>query len=90
MKKLKQLAKSKVAQTRIFRSGNSLAIRLPKDFQMSPGSVLIFWKDGDLVIRTKPKPQTLVEMMSELKPFPDDVSVETIEDLPPKERNFEW
>ena len=90
MKKSKQLMKNKVAQTRVFRSGNSWAIRLPKDFHMNPGPVFIFWKDGDLVIRAKPKPKTLVEMMVELKPFPDDVSIGEIEDLPPQERNFEW
>ena len=36
---------------RVFKSGNSQAVRLPKEFQLDVKEVEIFQKDGDLVLR---------------------------------------
>ena len=36
---------------RVFKSGNSQAVRLPKDFKLDVSEVGVFQKDGDLVLR---------------------------------------
>lgn len=36
---------------RVFKSGNSQAVRLPKEYQLDVKEVGIFQKDGDLVLR---------------------------------------
>jgi len=36
---------------RVFKSGNSQAVRLPKEFQLDVKEVEVFQKDGDLVLR---------------------------------------
>lgn len=36
---------------RVFKSGNSQAIRLPKEFNLDVAEVCIFRKNGDLVLR---------------------------------------
>lgn len=41
--------------TKVFKLGNSQAVRLPKDFQVNSNEVEIFRRDGDIVIREKPK-----------------------------------
>jgi antitoxin VapB len=40
-----------MGRTKIFRSGNSQAVRLPKEFQLDAKEVTIFRQDGDLVLR---------------------------------------
>lgn len=40
--------------TKVFKSGNSLAVRLPKDFQFEVGDVEIFRRGDELVLR-KPR-----------------------------------
>lgn len=37
---------------RVFKSGNSQAVRLPKEFQLGVKEVRVFKKDGDLILRT--------------------------------------
>jgi antitoxin VapB len=36
---------------RVFKSGNSQAVRLLRDFNLDVGKVQVFWKDGDVVLR---------------------------------------
>jgi antitoxin VapB len=36
---------------RVFKSGNSQAVRLPRDFNLDVAKVMEFWKDGDVVLR---------------------------------------
>jgi antitoxin VapB len=36
---------------RVFKSGNSQAVRLPKEFKLAVAEVHVFRKDGDLVLR---------------------------------------
>lgn len=72
--------------TRIFKSGNSLAIRIPKSFDLhDQQEVEIFMRHGELVIRVVPT--NLADALTSLIPFPDDVKAE-IDDLPPQKRDF--
>ena len=73
--------------TRVFKSGNSLAVRIPKAFQLSDQQeVELFIRNNELIIRIVPK--NLAAALALLIPFPDDVLAEKIEDFPPQERDF--
>lgn len=71
--------------TRVFKSGNSQAVRLPKDFQFDSNEVEIF-KRGELVIRKTPK--NLAAAFNLLTNFPNDFFARGREDSAPQERDF--
>ena len=73
--------------TRVFKSGNSQAVRIPKEFQLDVKEVEIFSRDGELVIR--PKRKNLSEVLDILAGFSDDFMKDGREDLPPQERDFD-
>lgn len=72
--------------TKVFKSGNSQAVRLPKEFQLKSDIVLIFKKNGDIVIREKP--QNLAAAFEILTHFSEDFFAEGRQDTPPQERDF--
>jgi antitoxin VapB len=72
--------------TTVFKSGNSLAVRLPKDFHVSGNKVEIFRRKHDVVIREIPK--TLARAFELLTQLPDDFFAEGRNDTPPQERDF--
>lgn len=55
---------------RVFKSGNSQAVRLPKDFNLDVSEVSIFQKDGDLVLR--PLRKTWKDYFERGRRFSDD------------------
>lgn len=67
---------------RIFKSGNSQAVRLPAEFKLDVSEVQIFRKDGDLVLR--PLRKTWEDYFNRGRRFSDDFP-ETIEDMPLEE-----
>ncbi len=73
--------------TRVFKSGNSQAVRIPKELQLDVDEVEIFSRNGELIIR--PKQDSLEDVMDIFASFPDDFMKDGREDLPPQERNFE-
>ena len=44
-----------MATTKVFRSGNSQAVRIPKEFQLQTKEVEIFRRGDEIVLRPKPK-----------------------------------
>ena len=44
-----------IRTTRIFKSGNSQAVRLPKEFQFDTDEVEIFRRGDEVVLRKKPR-----------------------------------
>lgn len=72
--------------TKVFKSGNSMAVRLPKEFQIQSGTVEILKRDGEIIIREIPN--NLVSAFELLAAMPDDFYASGREDLPPQERNF--
>ncbi len=73
--------------TKVFKSGNSQAVRLPVDFQLDVDEVEILRRrNGDIVIRKMQK--NLSQVLSVLSQFPDDCFAAEREDLPPQERQF--
>ena len=50
---MRALNKSKNQFTRVFRAGNSLAVRIPKAFEIPEGEVVIEQRNGGLFINTQ-------------------------------------
>jgi antitoxin VapB len=72
-----------MAVAKVFKSGNSQAVRLPKEFRLSTEEVEIFRRGDDLVLREKPKNLARAfELMSQL---PEDL-LDGVDDPPPQER----
>ena len=72
---------------KIFKSGNSQALRLPKDFQFHCKEVEIFRRGKEIIIREKPK--NLKHAFELLANMPSDFFSHEREDSPPQERDFE-
>jgi antitoxin VapB len=67
---------------RVFRSGNSQAVRLPKEFRFKSKEVEIFRRGDEIVLREKPA--SLARAFHLIASLPDDI--ELPEDEPPQER----
>jgi antitoxin VapB len=72
-------------KARVFKSGNSQAVRLPKDFRFNVKEVEIV-RRGDEVILRAPKPD-LAEAFDALASMPDDFMAEGRFDSPPEDRD---
>ncbi|MGC3986439.1 MAG: type II toxin-antitoxin system VapB family antitoxin [Pseudorhodoferax sp.] len=70
---------------RVFQSGNSQAVRLPKEFRLDVDQVEIFRQGNDIVLRQSPPPATAVFDL--LASLPADFMAEGREDGPPQERD---
>jgi len=71
---------------RVFKSGNSQAVRLPMDFNLDVARVQVFWKDGDVVLR--PLKRTWQDYFDRGRKFSDDFP-DSIEDMA-LEENAPW
>jgi antitoxin VapB len=74
-----------MAMAKVFKSGNSQAIRLPKEFRLKVNQVELIRQGDDIVIR-EPKVRTVVSAFKALASMPDDFFAEGRIDLPPQER----
>jgi antitoxin VapB len=63
------------ARTRTFRSGNSEAIRLPRDVSFGEGVELVIVRSGD-VMTIYPAQRTIREMLARLNALPAPSSIE--------------
>ena len=84
-----------MTDTTVFQSGNSQAVRLPKEFRFKTKTVEIFRRGDEVVLREKPV--TMAEVLAGLPPLTDeDVAawdeVMAIVRAPqaPPERDFAW
>jgi antitoxin VapB len=73
-----------MATARVFRSGNSQSVRLPKEYRLEGTEVEIFRRDEEIVLREKA--EGLVRAFEILTALPDDFSPEGRDDTPPQER----
>lgn len=64
-----------VARSRTFRSGNSEALRLPKDVAFGPDIDLVLVRSGD-VLTIYPAASTIPEMLARLKALPPVRAIE--------------
>jgi antitoxin VapB len=74
-----------VARIRTFRSGNSQAVRLPKDIAFGEDVELIAVRSGD-VLTLYPASMSVAEMVKRLAVLPAPPSIEKREDLEFPER----
>ena len=65
---------------KVFRSGNSQAVRIPAEFQFDTNEVEIFQRDDELVLRKKA--QSLAPAFHLLASLPADFMVEREDSLP--------
>ena len=74
------------AKTRTFRSGNSEAVRLPKDAAFGEGVELVVVRSGD-VVTLYPAATSVPEMIARLDALPRPTSIEERDDkeLPERE-----
>lgn len=69
---------------RIFQSGNSQAVRLPKEFRFDVDQVEIFRRGDEIVLRAvTPNGATIFDALARL---PSDFMEQDREDSPPQER----
>ena len=73
-----------MATAKVFTSGNSQAVRLPKEFRLSSHEVEIFRRGDELVLREKPA--DLTRALELLVSLPADV-LEPRTDDPPQKRD---
>jgi antitoxin VapB len=73
-----------MAETTVFQSGNSQAVRLPKEFRFKSKTVEIFRRGNEVVLREKPG--TLGELIEGLplidEDFPPDIADHPAEPVP--------
>ncbi len=72
-----------IARSRTFRSGNSEALRLPKDVAFGEDVELVIVRSGD-VLTIYPAATTIPEMIARLRalPAPPAVEVRDVDELP--------
>ena len=68
----------------VFKSGNSHAVRLPKEFQFDVAEVEILRRGGEVVLRRIPA--NLSKAFELLAALPDDFMAEGRVDTPPQSR----
>jgi antitoxin VapB len=72
---------------RVFRSGNSQAVRLPKQFRFKGGEVEIFRRGDEVVLREKEK--NLARAFDLLAGLPDDFDIpEREKDVPQRRKGL--
>ena len=73
-----------VRRVRLFRSGRSQAVRIPRDFEID-GAEAVIWRDGDRLVIEPVGKGRLLDLLARLPPLPDefpDVD-DTLEPLDP-------
>ncbi len=73
-----------MAHAKIFKSGNSQAVRLPKEFRFKTDQVEIFRRGEEIVLREAQK--NAVAIFDALRMLPEDFLMEGREDTVPQER----
>lgn len=71
---------------RVFQSGNSQAVRLPKQFRIAATEVEIFRRGDEIVLREIKKGRSMKRAFELLADLPDDVLNERPTDPAPQKR----
>ena len=69
-----------MATAKVFRSGNSQAVRLPKEFRLDAAEVEIFRRGNEIVLRERPR--DLAAAFELLCALPDDVLADRGDEAP--------
>ena len=71
---------------KVFQSGNSQAVRLPKEFRFDVTEVEIFRRGEEVILR--PKSKNLAQAFKLLTQMPEDFMKDGRDDHPPQEREI--
>jgi antitoxin VapB len=71
---------------RVFQSGNSQAVRLPKEFRFDTDQVEIFRRGDEVVLRAQPS--NALAIFNALSQLPADFMAQGREESQPQERAF--
>ena len=71
---------------KVFKSGNSQAVRIPVEFQFDTDEVEIFRRDDELVLRKKAT--SLAQAFHLLSSLPSDYTVERNDDVPQERKGL--
>ncbi len=75
-----------MATARVFKSGNSQAVRLPKRYRVTAKELEIFRRGNEIVLREKDK--DLARAFELLAGLPDDFDLKREKDLPQKRKGL--
>jgi len=75
-----------VATARVFKSGNSQAVRLPKEFRIDATEVEISRRGEEIVLRGKKKGRGMTEFLDALRSMPRDAFEDIKDTRPPQKR----
>jgi antitoxin VapB len=73
-----------MSKARVFKSGNSQAVRLPKEFRFDVKEVEIFRRGEEIVLRKQKR--NLGRALAILRALPDDFMADGRRDSPPQKR----
>ena len=73
-----------MSYARVFKSGNSQAIRLPKEFRFNVDQVEIFRRGDEVILRERPASATAI--FDALASLPEDFMAQSRLDTPPQQR----
>lgn len=73
-----------MSTAKVFQSGNSQAVRLPKEFRFKTKEVEIFQRGEEVVLREKRHPPA--DAFAILASLPDDFMADGRKDMPPQKR----
>lgn len=73
-----------MATAKVFKSGNSQALRIPKEFALKTNEVEIFRRGDELIIREAPA--SMARAFELLTGMPDDFFPDGRNDPPPQKR----
>lgn len=75
-----------VVKAKVFISGNSQAVRIPKEFRFDAAEVEIFQRGNELIL--KPQPKNLGVAFQLLTEMPSDFLADGRDDTLPQEREI--
>lgn len=78
------VVEGQMATARVFKSGNSQAVRLPKKFRLLSREVKIFRRGNEIVLKEDSDP--MIRAFDLLAGLPDDIFPSGRKDDPPQER----
>jgi antitoxin VapB len=76
-----------MALAKVFKSGNSQAIRLPKEFRLKVKQVELVRQGEDILIR-QPAPRSFASALEAWATMPEDFFADGRDDPPPQERDW--
>jgi len=80
------LLKDMVVKAKVFISGNSQAVRIPKEFRFDAAEVEIFQRGNEVIL--KPQPKNLGVAFQLLTEMPNDFLADGRDDSLPQEREI--